>query len=205
MRGEMTEESSFSELADYGSDADDGPAHAAGFSEWSSVPADSGGGAASNSADVAMAGGRDGAPVELPTTLQVGASAATQAAAMDVRGDAPPLAESGVEESAPSTYAPMPAVSTRAQAARDNERRAARERVTAVEEESDTVPPLACNPMAYALPDGALAPVAGQVDRNQEVIPEGLNRAYPAPREYDDIDPYVHEPTTSRTLGRSLV
>lgn len=40
-----------------------------------------------------------------------------------------------------------------------------------------------------------------EVDRTQEFVPEGINRAFHAPREFEELDPCDDDAVMLRTLG----
>lgn len=54
--------------------------------------------------------------------------------------------------------------------------------------------------MTDAFPNGALAPVVGEIDRRKQVVPEGINRSFLDPRDSDELDLYEDKSVTLRTL-----
>lgn len=44
-------------------------------------------------------------------------------------------------------------------------------------------------------------PVVGDIDCSLQIVREGVNRAFPAPSDFEEIDTYEEDAVTLRTLG----
>lgn len=142
---------------------------------------------ATGSVEVGIAVGRVGAPAFVTKQL------------LESR-DIPGLgASDSPHESKAVSMHGMPTVSTRAQTACARQENPGFSTPTSGSDPLDA-PLLIRVAMADALANGALAPVVGDVDRSEQGVPEEVNRAFRAPRDFDERDPYDDEPVTLFTL-----